>query len=82
MKDKTIKIYEVHSHRTIQINAKDIVGIAPSCWDGCVNLVMKDYVFYKNHKTHCRCDKYVTVKKAALVKAGVSGWSKNGILFA
>lgn len=71
MKGKTIKIYDAHSHRTIEINPADIVDLVPSMWDGCINLVMKDYVWYKNHKTHCQCDKYVTVKAKALKKAGI-----------
>ena len=82
MKGKTIKIYEALDHRTIEVNVADIVGIAPSCWDGCVNLVMKDYVRYKNRKTHCQMDKRICVKKAALVKAGIRGWSTKGVLFA
>lgn len=71
MKDKTIKIYEVHSHRAIHINAKDIVDIVPSLRDGCVNLVMKDYVWYKNRKTHCQVDKWITVKESTLKKLGI-----------
>lgn len=71
MNDKTIKIYDAHSHRAIHINAKDIVDIVPSLRDGCVNLVMKDYVFYKNRKTHCQRDKWIIVKESTLKKLGI-----------
>ena len=71
MKGKTIKIYEAHSHRTIELNVNDIVDLVPSMWNGCVNLVMKDYVWYKNRKTHCQVDKWITVKKATLDRLGI-----------
>lgn len=71
MKGKTIKIYEHLEHRSIKVKVRDIMDIVPSLWDGCVNLVMKDYVRYKNRKTHCQMDKRICVKKSALKKLGI-----------
>ncbi len=71
MKDKTIKIYEHLEHRSITVKVKDIVDIVPSFWEGCKCLVMRDYVRYKNRKTHCQVDKRICVKESALKKLGI-----------
>lgn len=71
MKDKTIKVYLPLGHRSIELKVKDIIDIVPSLSDGCVCLVMKNYVFYKNRKTHCPWDKLICVKESALKKLGI-----------
>lgn len=71
MNDKTIKIREAKSHRTIELSVNDIVDLVPSIRDGYINLVTRDYMRYRNRKTHCQVDKWITVKKSALKKAGI-----------